>query len=132
MDKLKELETRITNLEKRFDKLEKNGIQVQRFSKVEEKLFEIIDNVMPQDLVVIVLRLNGNLSRTEIKKNIQGWGCNKKTIGWFKGGNFKQRLIDQGIIISTNKDEKDKDVFSLTKIKGIKKSNEIFKKYSLN
>ncbi|MDH3764578.1 MAG: hypothetical protein OER82_02055 [Nitrosopumilus sp.] len=132
MDKLKELETRITDLEKRFDELEKDKIQVQGFSKVEEKLFEITDDIMPQDLVVIALRLNGNLSRTEIKKTIQDWGCNKKTIGWFKGGNFKQRLIDQGIIISTDKDEKNKDIFSLTKIKGIKKSNEIFKKYSLN
>ena len=132
MDKLKELEKRITDLEKRFDKLEEDKIQVRRFSKAEEKLFEIIDDIIPQDLVVIALRLNGNLSRTEIKKTIQDWGCDKKTMGWFKGGNFKQRLIDQGIIVSINKNEKNKDIFSLTKIKGIKKSNEIFQKYSLN
>lgn len=68
----------------------------------------------------------------KIKKTLQHWGCDKKTIGWFKGGNFKQRLIDQGIITSNNKDEKNKSVFSLTKIKWIKKSNEIFQKYSLN
>lgn len=132
MDKLEELEKRIRDLEKRLDKVEENRVKVFEFSRIEEKLFEIINEIIPQDLVVIALRINGNLSRSEIKKTIQDWGCDKKTIGWFKGGNFKQRLIDQGILIASTKDAKNEDVYSLTKAKGMKKANEIFQKYSLN
>ena len=126
------LEERVQDLEKRVQKLESNKIEVQSLSNTEAKLLEIINDIKPQDLVVIVLRLNVNFSKNEIKKTLQDCGCDKKTMGWFNGGNFNKRLIDKGIIISNTKNEKNKDVFSLSKIKGIKKANEIFQKYSLN
>ena len=126
------LEERVQNLEKRVKKLESNKIKIQSLFNVEEKLSEIINDVKPQDLVVIILKLNVDFSKDEIKKTFLDWGCNKKTMSWFNGGNFKQRLIDQGIIISNKKNEKNKDLFLLTKIKGNKKANEIFQKYSLD
>lgn len=134
-DLIKKLEERIFKLEKRVTKLEQNSKSPLKFSSiklsnVEKNLTEQIDKIGPQNLVVIELKMKPKQSKTDLQNLFRSWGCKKKVLKWFKGGNFNQRLLDNGIVIRDGKNDSE-ELFSLSRVKGYTKAGDIFKKYSL-
>lgn len=65
-------------------------------------------------MIIISLKLNGKQSKEQIKNTLQDWG---KVYGnWFEGGNFNGRLVKKNIVKKEEaRDEKNEDLFSLTK-----------------
>lgn len=124
-------EKKLQNIEKRLFNLE-NAVfgsgkvsSSQRASSIEKLLVEKIDEIKTQNLVIISLKLHGKQTRDEIKKTLQDWG---KVFGnWFKGGNFTNRLLKTNIVKSSEKNDKGKDIFSLTQ-KGELLADKLIKK----
>lgn len=132
MNKIDQFEKKLTDLEKRVSALEikknpksvNNGYQ----SKLEILLVEKIAQLKPQDLTILILHLESKQTRIQIKDKFKSLGATKKMIKWFKGGNFKQRLINEGIVFEDGTNEKNKILYSLTQGKGRKKASDIINK----
>ena len=120
---------KIKDIQKRLSKLEDAVFgEESSFSNtkgIERTIVEKIEEIKTQHLIVISLKLKGNQTRDELKKTLQDWG---KVFGnWFRGGNFKNRLLTPNIVKVIEKNEKGKDVFSLTQ-KGNLLAEDLIKK----
>jgi len=132
MDKIKELEKRIEDLEEMMKSLLKDNKAEplnQNTSKLQKIMTEKISKVKPLDLVILVLHSNSKQSRDEMKIKFKSLGATKKMLNWFNGGNFKQRLIDTGIIFVDGKNDDDKTTYSLTEGKGKQKVLEMIENF---
>lgn len=111
-----ELENRIHDIERRLSKLEAalGGNQIAaRPEGLEAKLVENADKINTQEMIVISLKLGGRQTKEQIKNALQDWG---KVYGnWFEGGNFNGRLVKKNIVKREDKNEKNEDLFLLTK-----------------
>ncbi|MGI0037608.1 MAG: hypothetical protein ACRD99_04550, partial [Nitrososphaera sp.] len=111
-----ELESRISGIERRLAKLEnlaRESHQATRSNELEQRLVENSDKLNTQEIIVISLRLNGKQTKDAVKRMLQDWG---KVYGnWFDGGNFNGRLVRKNIVKKEDKNEKNVDLFSLTK-----------------
>jgi methionine salvage enolase-phosphatase E1 len=112
------LESRMGDIERRLSKLEEI-LQEERQSQttiskeLEQRLVENADKMNTQEMIIISLRVNGKQTKEEIKKMLQDWG---KVYGnWFDGGNFNGRLVRKNIVKKEGKNDKNEDLFSLTK-----------------
>lgn len=64
-----------------------------------------------------------------MKDTLISWGAKKTIDKWFKGGNFNNRLIGKGIVMKDGEDENTDELFSLTKVRGIKLAETLDEKY---
>lgn len=109
-------------IEKRFQKLEERVSKIEKLlskestpktSSIEKLIVENVDDISTQHLVVIALKLKPKQTRQEIKKMLEDWG---KVVGnWFRGGNMNNRLIKMSIIKKDGVNEKNDELFLLTK-----------------
>jgi hypothetical protein len=112
------LERRIGDIERRLSKLEEilqeeRQSLTTRSNELEQRLVENADKTNTQEMIIISLRVNGKQTKEEVKRMLQDWG---KVYGnWFDGGNFNGRLVRKNIVKKDGKNEKDEDLFSLTK-----------------
>ena len=82
-------------------------------TEMEAVLIEKADKIGTQGLVLIALRLEPQPTKSTIKNMLIEWG---KNVGnWFEGGNFNSRLIKKSLIKKDGTNEKNEDLFSLTK-----------------
>jgi len=79
----------------------------------------------------LILYSKAKITKDGIKTEFRSLGATNKMLNWFNGGNFKQRLIDTGIIFEDGKKEK-KSIFSLTKGKGHQTAEKIIHKLESN
>ena len=124
-----ELENRIIDIERRLGKLEEifagASHQVTRSSELEQLLVENADKMNTQEMIVISFRLYGKQTKDEVRRTLREWG---KVYGnWFDGGNFNGRLVKKNIVKKEDKNEKNEDLFSLTK-RGEMLANELIAK----
>ncbi|MEM3172919.1 MAG: hypothetical protein QXE82_05205 [Candidatus Nitrosotenuis sp.] len=120
------------SLEERVKRLEEivfgTDYSSKKFQTVEKLIIDQIDDISTQHLVVIALKLKPKQTRQEIKKILEDWG---KVVGdWFKGGNMNNRLIKMNIIKKDSVNEKNDDIFVLTK-KGELLADELIKKLNM-
>lgn len=120
------------SLEERVKRLEEivfgTDYLSKKFQTVEKLIIDQIDDISTQHLVVIALKLKPKQTRQEIKKILEDWG---KVVGdWFKGGNMNNRLIKMNIIKKDSVNEKNDDIFVLTK-KGELLADELIKKLNM-
>jgi hypothetical protein len=112
-----ELESRISDIERRLSKLEAALIGTQsvtpRYNDLEAKLVENAEKLKTQEMIIISLKIHGKQTKEQIKATLQDWG---KVYGnWFEGGNFNGRLVKKNIVKKEDKNEKNEESFSLTK-----------------
>jgi hypothetical protein len=112
-----ELESRISDIERRLSKLEAALIGTQsvtpRSNDLEAKLVENAEKLKTQEMIIISLKIHGKQTKEQIKTTLQDWG---KVYGnWFEGGNFNGRLVKKNIVKKEDKNEKNEESFSLTK-----------------
>jgi hypothetical protein len=112
-----ELESRIDLIELRLAKLEemlpRHSRNATNLNELERKLVENAGRMNTQELIVISLRLNGKQTKEQVKNMLQDWG---KVYGsWFDGGNFNGRLVRKNIVKKEDRNEKNEDLFSLTR-----------------
>jgi len=81
----------------------------------------------PLDLAILILYSKSKQSKDKIKTKFKSLGATKKMLNWFNGGNFKQRLVDTGIIFG--EEESRKTAYSLTEGKGIQKALKLIEKF---
>ncbi|MCH7561144.1 MAG: hypothetical protein IIC67_07240 [Thaumarchaeota archaeon] len=134
MTQIDELENRLAELEKRVSKLE--GILDIDFSKSEVnniglKLQGKVDEIGQQKLIILILYYKPKQSKADLLGILLNWDIKKTIHKWFKGSNFKHRLLDTGFVMKDEKNSEDEDLFSLTITKGIPKAEEIIKKFNL-
>ena len=126
------LEKRFHKLEERVSKIEKVLFKEGSVSKavgIEKLIVENVEDISTQHLVVIALKLKPKQTRKEIKKILEDWG---KVVGdWFKGGNMNNRLVKMSIVKRDDVNEKNDDLFSLTK-KGELLADELIEKLKRN
>lgn len=123
------MEGRIGDIERRLAKLEAalagSPTSAAKSSVLEARLVKSADKVNTQEMIIISLKLHGRQTREQIKSSLQDWG---KVYGnWFEGGNFNGRLVKKNIVKKEDKNEKDEDLFSLTK-RGELLADELIKK----
>ena len=132
MKKIEQFEKKLTDLEKIVSALEnkKNpkSDNTGNQSKLEILLVEKIAKLKPHYLIILILHLEPKQTRIQIIDKFKSLGATKKMIKWFSGGNFKQRLIDEGIVFEDGTNEKNKILYSLTQGKGRKKAADIINK----
>ena len=127
MDRIENLENRIEKLEETVEFLKKDlkiKVEGKTTSKLEKLITQNILKLKPQDLVILILFSKAKMTKDEIKNEFQSLGATNKMLNWFSGGNFKQRLVDAGIVFEDGKKE-NKSMFSLTKGKGKQFAEEI-------
>ncbi len=125
------MEKKIDNLEKRVSNLEKEksskSSNLTNLSGLQKLLVEKISKIKPQDLVILILYSTPKQTKEQIQNKFQSLGTSKKMLNWFKGGNFKQRLIDTGLVFEDGKND-DGSTYSLTEGKGTQKAISIIEK----
>lgn len=130
-DRLLNLEEKVSRMEKQLKNIVEDKPRNQiNLGSFEKKLSEKLDDISTQDLVLICLKLKQKQTRLQIENTIENWG--KPSHTWFQHSHFKVRLKDRGFIMKDGKDEKGKDLFSLTQVKGVKTANKLFEKYALS
>ncbi len=95
-----ELESRISDIERRLSKLEAALIGTHsvtpRSNDLEAKLVENAEKLKTQEMIIISLKIHGKQTKEQIKATLQDWG---KVYGnWFEGGNFNGRLVKKYIV----------------------------------
>jgi len=125
------LEKRFQRLEERVSRIEKllsKGNIAPKTSGIEKLIVENVEDISTQHLVVITLKLKSKQTRQEIKKTLEDWG---KVVGdWFKGGNMNNRLIKMSIVKRDGVNEKNDELFLLTK-KGELLADELIEKIKI-
>ncbi len=135
MDKFTILEKKIENLEKRILKLENQRTKISNLNKnirlenISKKLTDKFENLGPQYLIIIALKLKSKQTKKELESLLLSWGVKQTVHGWFKGGNFSKRLLKTGIVMRDGKNSEAEDLYSLTLVKGLKAHSELLKKY---
>jgi len=126
MDKLKELETRLDDLERRMLILENNKQQSQDDipSEFSEIIIKNIEKIPTKNLVILLLKNSSSQSTKNIEENLL-------KIGWVKDSffdkNFGTSLINKGLVQPEGKDSRGKKTYSLTS-KGYIHAKELLKK----
>lgn len=127
MDRIDQLERKLHDLEKRVAKLEKEktskSVSLPNISGLQKLLVQNISKIKPQDLIILILYSTPKQTKEQIKNKFLSLGSTKKMLNWFNGGNFKQRLIDSGLVL-----EDDNNTYSLTEGKGKQKVFSIIEK----
>ena len=114
MERLDELEKRINSLEKRVVELENNKERDSpEITNLEKLIIEKISSVKSQEIVILILYLKPKQTKKQIMSTLQKFGATKKMLNWFNGGNFKQRLVNAGIVYEIKEENKDV-TYSLT------------------
>jgi len=126
--RLKKLEGRVTELE---EKKELEPPSMTDLDIVGSKLQGKVDSLGPQKLIIISLRCKPKQSKSDLLDILLKWGVKTTIHKWFKGNNFKSRLVDTGIIMKDGKNSNDKDVYSLTITKGIPQADKLIQDHNL-
>lgn len=127
-----DFEKRFQNIEERLSKIEEflfKGDSVPKSTGFEKLIVENVEKIPIHHLTVTALRLKPKQTRKEIKKMLEDWG---KIIGdWFRGGNLNNRLIKMSLVKRDGVNEKNEEIFSLTK-KGELLADELIQKLKNN
>ena len=137
MSEIDELKKRIIKLENRVTKLEENSEHIEsgiknNLDNIGLKLQGKIDSIGQQKLIIIALRFKPQQSKSNLLDVLMNWGMKKTIHKWFRGGNFNNRLLNNGIIRKDGTNSDNEDLFSLTISKGIPKADELIQKYELS
>lgn len=135
MGKIENLEKKLKNLEIRISKLEK-GKKSESYSintassssSLELKIVQNINNIGIQHLILLTLKIKSKQSKSKIEQTLVRW--NKPVGSWFHGGNFNNRLLKKRTVMKDGKDKNNDELFSLT-MKGIRITNKLIEKYNL-
>jgi len=95
----------------------------------EDELAAIMEKAETREAIIICYRRIGKQTKTTLQTNLRKWGVPFGS--WFKGGNFKNRLVDGGILVEDGKDEKGKTIYALS-IRGRKMADEIIQKLKVS
>lgn len=125
--RLKKLEERVTELEEEKPKIP----SMTNLDKVGSKLQGKVDSLGQQKLIIISLRYKPKQSKSDLLDILLKWGIKKTIHKWFKGSNFKLRLLDTGIIMKDGKNSDGEDVYSLTITKGIPQADKLIQDHNL-
>lgn len=122
-------ENKSLSLEERVARLEKivlrGDYSAKKDGNIEKLLVENVEKISTQNLVVLVLKLKPKQTKIEMKKMMEDFG---KIVGnWFRGGNINNRLIKKSLIKKDGKNDKNENLFSLTK-KGERLAEELIEK----
>ena len=99
-----------------------------KHTSLEENIKQKIHEIGIQHLILFSLKLKYKQSRDDIQSKLLEWD---KPVGkWFRGGNFRNRLLKKSLLIIDGKNNKGEEVYSLG-MRGIKAINELIKKYDL-
>jgi len=129
-ENVKKLEKRITDLETRVEKLETpSNSNIDSQNSLESKILGKIDDIGIQNLILLVLRIKSKQSRNDLKSKLESW--NKPIGTWFRGGNFKNRLLTPSLVLRDGINETKEDLYSLSS-KGTKTVKKLIEKYDLN
>jgi len=121
------------NLEERLEILEE-AVKVILDSKKradaqpdqnEQDITPLLDKVETKDAIIICFRKMGSQTKERLQENLRKWGIPFGS--WFTGGNFKNRLLDEGILVHEGKDENGKTIYTLS-IRGRKLAHELISK----
>ena len=126
--RLKKLEERVTKLER---KKEVETLSMTDLDIVGSKLQGKVDSIGQQKLIIISLRCKPKQSKSDLLDILLKWGIKKTIHKWFKGNNFKSRLVDTGIIMKDGKNSNGKDVYSLTITKGMPQADKLIQDHNL-
>jgi len=128
--RIQDLEKRIVILESRVSKLENSGTLSSQTSSnsILTKLTDKFDEIGQQNIVIIALKINPRQTEEQLISIIEGWGIPIKK--WFQTTNFQNRLVKKGLVNTVGKNDDEKEIFSLTEVKGNKFADELIKKYS--
>ena len=136
MNEISKIWEKINEIDERVKKLENTNQEIEfpsanKLQSLGIKLQGKIEKIGPQGLIIIALRYKPKHSKSDLLNILLNLGVKKTIHGWFKGSNFKWRLLDSGIIMKDGINSNNEDLFSLTITKGIPKADELIKKYSL-
>ena len=127
MDKLKELETRLDDLEQRISILENNKQQQPQdniFPEFSEIIIKNIEKIPTKKLVILSLKNSPSQSIKSIEENLLN-------IGWVKDSfftkNFGSALINKGLVQPEGRSSGRKKTYSLT-ARGNLHAKELLKK----
>lgn len=128
-ESIKELKKRLESLEKRVEQLENPANQILNSSNsFESKILIKIDDIGIQNLILLALRIKSKQSRNDLKSKLVSW--NKPVGIWFRGGNFKNRLLTPHLIIRDGTNDTKEDLYSLGS-QGIKTVKNLIDKHKL-
>ena len=91
----------------------------------EQDLTPLLENAGTRDAIFILYRKIGPLAKKQLQENLRKWGVPFGS--WFGGGNFKNRLVDEGYLLADGEDAKGKPIYKLS-IKGRKEADDIIEK----
>ena len=130
VEKMQDLEKRLNDLESRVTKLEQGETSVSQIhsDSILPKLANKFGEISPQNIVTIALKIKPGQTKKQLISLIEGWGTPIKK--WFSTNHFKERLLDKGLVIIVGKNDKGKEIFSLSQVKGIKNADNLIQKYS--
>jgi uncharacterized protein YdcH (DUF465 family) len=135
MDKFSKIWEKINEIDERVKKLEVNKPEISSsspFYTIGIKFKDKVDEIGQQKLILIALRFKPKQSKSDLLNVLLSWGIKNTIYKWFRGSNFKQRLLDIGLIMKDGKNTNNEDTFSLTISKGIPKADELIEKYELS
>lgn len=133
--KINEIDDRL----KKFENTESKSIEnPAKEDKTKNKLDSIglklqgqVDSIGQQKLILIALYYKPKQSKQDLLNVLLSWGIKNTIHKWFKGSNFKHRLLDIGLIMKDGVDSNDDDLYTLTIGKGILSANKLIEKYIL-
>ena len=129
-EELKTINKRLESLEKRVAKLETPSTStLNSQNSIESKIMEKIDDIGIQHLILFALKIKSKQSRSDLKSKLESW--NKPVGIWFKGSNFKNRLLTPSLVLRDGSNDKKQDLYSLGS-KGIRSVKQLIEKYELN
>lgn len=112
-------------------KKSQNNVSANKLLSIGTKLEGKVDEIGQQGLIILALYYKPKQSKENLLNVLLSWGIKKTIHKWFKGSNFKHRLLDTGVIVKVDVDSNDQDLFSLTVPKGIPRAKELIEKYAL-
>lgn len=91
----------------------------------EDDLGALMEKAETREAIIICYRKLGKQAKTTLQENLRKWGVPFGS--WFKGGNFKNRLVDGGILVEDGEDDNGKKIYTLS-IRGRKMADELLQK----
>ncbi len=125
---VKKLEERVTKLE---GKRELKKPTVGDLDIIGSKLQGKVDKLGQQKLIIIALRHKPKQSKSDLLNILLKWGIKKTIHKWFRGSNFKHRLLDTGIIMKDGTNSNGEDLYSLTITKGTPNADKLIQNHNL-
>jgi hypothetical protein len=118
-------EERLAVLEEVVEAILANKKEAEAQPKEDQGIAALLENVETKDAILVCYRKIGPQTKKQLQQNLRKWGVPFGS--WFGGGNFKNRLVDEGYLIADGEDEKGKPIYKLS-IKGRKEADEIINK----